>query len=288
MRALVLAYHSHHVLSARYAENDHVALAADLATLTRCGARIVGLRTLVRALVHPLAARLHRALRRGPLVALTFDDGPAYDHAPFVHPQAGPQPGFLPVLAAFRAGPLGARQPSLHATSFVIASPEARRVIERSFDPTVTYLGPGALRDDWWNDAIDSGLLDIANHSFDHLHPALAAVAHSQGARGDFAQVATAADAEAQIGRAQRLLLERTRGRAAPFFAFPFGHTNAFLVHGFLPAQGARLGLRAAFTTAGTPASAASDRWAVPRLVCGHHWTSSDELAALVDACRAP
>ena len=43
MKAVVLTYHSHHVLAPNYAENDHLALPVDLATITAAGWRIVPL-----------------------------------------------------------------------------------------------------------------------------------------------------------------------------------------------------------------------------------------------------
>jgi peptidoglycan/xylan/chitin deacetylase (PgdA/CDA1 family) len=269
------------VLGPTYAQNDHLALPVDLATVASAGGRIVSLTTLVDA----LAADPSDAAPIGDdatLVALTFDDGPAWDFEDFVHPALGPQRSFANILHDFRASAAGRTQREVTATSFVIASPEARRVMETTFDAEYTFLQQGALRDDWWSRAIDSGLLAIGNHSWDHLHPALDAVAHSRQARADFTQVTDAADADAQIRSAMAYVNAHTSGRAAPFFAFPFGHFNRFLLDDYLPGAGRAMGLRAAFTTEPEVIHGNESLWRLPRFTCGHHWRHPEELAAIL------
>ena len=279
-KGFVLAYHSHHVVGGDYARNDHAALAADLELITDLGCAIVPLGALVDAFFGPLEPDAGAR----PKVALTFDDGPIYDVEAFVHPQFGPQRGFLGIMRDFiaRCGPEA--QPGLSATSFVIASPEARAVIEATYDAAYTYVGPGAMTDAWWNDAIDDGCIAIANHSWDHLHPALPKVAHSRQARADFTQVLSETDAEAQIAAAGKFIAERTRGRNAPFFAYPFGQSNRFLAEEYLPRHAARLKLEAAFTDEPKPVTGKESRWRLPRYICGHHWKSADELAAILSS----
>jgi len=278
MKGFVLTYHSHHVVGPDYARNDHAALAVDLELLTRLGCRVVPLRALVEAFDGAQPGAID-----GPtLVALTFDDGPVYDVEPFVHPEFGPQRGFLGVMRDFLERGGVATQPDLAATSFVIASPEARAVIEATYDATYTYVGRGAMTDAWWNGAIDGGIIAIANHSWDHLHPALPRVAHSRQARADFTQVLSDEDAEAQIAAAGEFIARRTRYRSAPFFAYPFGQSNSFLADHYLPRNAARLGLEAAFTDEPKPVVRGANRWRLPRYICGHHWKSPDELAAVL------
>src|SRR6185437_10829502 len=176
MQRYVLAYHSHRVLGNDYADNDHVALATDLQLVHGVGGRIVSLDRIVDGL-HDRDEE--PAIDQGLQVALTFDDGAMYDAVDFEHPRFGPQRGFLNILRDF-AGIHGRdAQPELHATSFVIASPDARKRMESTYDPAHSYVGPGALDDDWWLPAIKTGLLAIASHSFDHLHHGLSKVAHS-------------------------------------------------------------------------------------------------------------
>jgi len=283
VKAVVLTYHSHRVQGSGYAQNDHVALAADLVTVTRTGGRIVSLATLVDAIERQKSGTAPPEAV-ATLVALTFDDGPEWDFADFVHPVLGPQRGFANVMQDFRQSDCGSAQPGLAATSFVIASPEARRVMESTFDAEYTFLTAGALNDDWWSPAIDTGLIAIANHSWDHLHPALESVAHSRQVRGDFGQVTDAADADAQIRAAMTYINTRTGGRAAPFFAYPFGHCNDYLADEYLPHDGRAMGLRAAFTTQPEVIDGAQSVWRLPRFTCGHHWRNPDELAAILTA----
>jgi peptidoglycan/xylan/chitin deacetylase (PgdA/CDA1 family) len=284
VKAIVLTYHSHRVQGPGYAQNDHAAFPVDLRTIARTGSRIVSLATLVDAIE---AHRSGVAATDGntTLVALTFDDGPVWDFADFAHPVLGHQRSFANAMQDFRATEFGTAQPELSATSFVIASPDARRVMESTFDAEYTYLEAGALRDDWWQEAIATGLIAIGNHSWDHLHPALESIAHSRQVRGDFAQVTDATDADAQIRAAMACINARTGGRAAPFFAYPFGHFNEFLLEEYLPREGNAMGLRAAFTTEPKIIDGSESLWRLPRFTCGHHWRSADALAKILSAC---
>jgi peptidoglycan/xylan/chitin deacetylase (PgdA/CDA1 family) len=275
MPAFVLTYHSHHVVGQDYALNDHVALPIDLELLTQEQFRIVPLQELVALVTtgRPIRERI---------AAVTFDDGPVYDVMDFEHPAFGFQKGFARIFEEFGRSRDGMNQPGLCATSFVIASPEARLVMERTADPMYTWLAPGSMSDDWWNAAIDRGHLSIGNHSWDHLHPALPVVAHSRQVRADFAAVSSIEDADAQIASAMTYIAAHTRGRAAPFFAYPFGHYNDFLTQQYFPDQGKKLGIDAAFSADPRPILGGESRWCLPRYVCGHHWKSPGDLRALL------
>jgi peptidoglycan/xylan/chitin deacetylase (PgdA/CDA1 family) len=282
VKAFVLTYHSHHVQGPGYALNDHIALPVDLHTIAAAGARIVPLGTLVDAIEAHASASAgtdHRTL-----VALTFDDGPVWDFADFVHPVLGYQRSFANVMQDFLATPAGRTQSELAATSFVIASKEARRVMETTFDAEYTFLREGALDDAWWPMAVATGLIAIGNHSWDHLHPALDSVAHSRQARGDFTEVTDTADADAQIRDAMAQINARTGGQAAPFFAYPFGHVNDFLQGDYLPREGRAMGLRAAFTTEPKAIDGSESVWRLPRFTCGHHWRNPEALAEILTA----
>lgn len=270
MPLAILAYHSHHVVGPGYDANDHVAFAQDLDALTDAGWRIVPLAELVRLHVAGGA----RADER--IVALTFDDGPLYDVEDVEHPRYGTQRSFDGAMRDFKARRPG-EQPGLHATAFVIASPEARRTMEAHADPAYTWLAPGSLGEAWWSPAIDGGRFDIANHSWDHLHPALPRVAHSRDARADFTQVDSIADADAQVRAAARYIDGVTGGRAAPFFAYPFGHHNDFLAREYLPSLGAAC--IAAVTTEPRLVAPGDSPFLLPRFVCGAHWRTPEALA---------
>lgn len=281
MKAVVLTYHSHRILGTDYARNDHVALPVDLDTIARSGSRLVSLATLVDAIE---AHQAGSALPGGdvPLVALTFDDGPEWDYIDFVHPVFGPQRSFANAMRDFVQTDRGARQGTFSATSFVIASPAARSTMESTFDAEYTYLEAGAMNDSWWAPATASGLIGIGNHSWDHLHPALPTVAHSRQVRGDFTQVTDRVDADAQIRNAMAYINQRTTGQAAPFFAYPYGHSNDFLADAYLPREGRGMGLRAAFTTEPATVDGSQSVWRLPRFTCGHHWRSPEQLAAIL------
>ena len=273
MRAVVLTYHSHNIAGAAYGSNDHVALASDLRAIARCGARIVPLERIVEALLEGLPGD-------GIEVGLTFDDGPCFDYADFDHRAFGPQRSFLNILRDFRAEAGSGAQPDLHATSFVIASPEARRAMERADECGYADI-PGWLADTWWNDAIDSGLMAIGNHSWDHVHHAVERVAVCTDARDDFSRVETYDDADREIRQAAAYIRSRTRGRCR-FFAYPFGHVNRYLAEDYLPGRRSEHGMAAAFAVEGRAIAPGDSIWRIPRLVCGHDWRSPDALEALV------
>ena len=275
-KMLVLTYHSHHVVADEYEFNDHIAFARDLELLNAAGVEIVSLSSFVNAWTN--AVRDSRGVQdSAPLVALTFDDGPIYDVADFVHPEFGHQRSFLNAMREFRARHGAAVQPGLHATSFVIASPEARRLMETTFDAEYTYLDAGSMNDTWWSPAIDTGFIGIANHSWDHVHPAVPAVARPRAVRADFRQVMTIGDADAQISTAARFIAAKTNDRALPFFAYPFGHYNDFLVDQYLPHL-AEPRVRAAFSAEPRPLARNDSPWCLPRYVCGHNWKASEQL----------
>jgi peptidoglycan/xylan/chitin deacetylase (PgdA/CDA1 family) len=274
MKMFVLAYHSHNISGSEYATNDHVAFASDLETLARAGAQAVPLETIVETMRSgkpPVEA--------STLVGLTFDDGPRFDFADFEHPRFGPQRGFLNIMRDFQRDHPGG-QPHLNATSFVIASPAARTAMERSEDCGYTYLERW-LGDDWWSAAADTGLLSIGNHSWDHVHHAVEPIAIRGEVRDNFELVNNYGDADSEIRRAGDYINARVGGRCR-MFAFPFGHTNDYLVRDYLPFRRDEHGMEAAFGTGGRAVRADDSIWNIPRAVCGHDWKSPAGLEALL------
>ncbi|MEO8345850.1 MAG: polysaccharide deacetylase family protein [Betaproteobacteria bacterium] len=285
MPSLILTYHSHHMAGLDYASNDHVALRTDLPLLGDAGYRIVSLAELVdRFRAEQSSGSTNSHDER--IVAITFDDGPEYDAVDHVHPTLGMQRSFLSLMQDFARTPAGNAQPDLCATSFVIACPAARKVMEDVTTPEsgAYYLHAGAMNDRWWSEAIDSGLFAIANHSWDHLHPALPRTAHSRQAKADFTQVDNRADANAQILAAARYIDEKTGGRASPFFAYPFGQYNRFLVDDYFPGNHSGAGIKAAVTVDGRPLHVTDSIWTLPRYSCGYNWTSPVDLTQLLNA----
>lgn len=268
----VLTYHALNIAGNEYAGNDHVAFASDLELVTTLGWKIAPLHRIVDAFLGGTAPMPAKTL------AVTLDDATDFDFRDLPHPTAGLQRSMLNIMRDFAAAQPGA-QPDLHATSFAIASPEAREAMDR-----VCILGRGWMSDAWWADAVKSGLIGIANHSWDHTHEAVERVAQRNQEKGNFFCIDTEADADAQIRAAARFIESRAPSPSTALFGYPYGHVNDFLSRDYLPRQAASITpfVKAAFGTEAGRISSASDRWNLPRFVCGWHWKSSEELAKLL------
>jgi len=270
----VLCYHSQILSGNDYAGNGHVALAADLETLHTAGVRIVP------------AARVAAWLRdehcwpdAAPRVALTFDDGSLLDFADVEHPGFGRQRGFVGILDDFRARHGAAAQPQLHATSFVIASDEARAQMDRN-----CLYGLGWMGSEWWREAEAGGLLEIGNHSWNHNNPACA---ERDDDRGRFDHVADAEACRRQVADAGRAIAAIT-GRRSRLFAYPYGDPSEYLRKRYLPERPDEHGLCAAFDTRGRPVKRNDSPWAIPRLVHGADWRSPAQFESLLaELCAA-
>lgn len=274
MRAVVLAYHSHNIFGDSYSENDHVALRTDLETMHKAGFRLVALDEIVRLLIE------RQIDGGGPLaVGISFDDGPVFDVEDFCHPRFGMQKSFGRVLTEFMEGIGQAWRPTFRATSFVIASPKARSAMERSEDCGYPYLSQW-LRDSWWKDA-PAHFIEVGNHSWDHVHHAVPELAAAVLRRDDFSLIRDYVSANAEIRRATDLITS-TSGRSCKFFAYPFGHTNEYLINEYFPERRFEHGMCAAFGATGGMVSSTDTVWNIPRMVCGHHWRSPEQLIELL------
>ena len=163
MKAAILTYHSQNIAGSETGNNDHQALAADLDVMHAAGCQFISLSTLVNGIFAGASLATDR-----PLVCLTFDDGCDYDVRILEFPPHGSQTGFLQIMEDFAGRPGSEAQTGLHATSFVIASPQARQVIDNK-----ALFGKGHMSDDWWRMADRHPLLAIGNHGWDHNHPDL-------------------------------------------------------------------------------------------------------------------
>ncbi len=267
----ILTYHSLNTRGSSYADNDHVALESDLALIKSMGFRVERLSTLV---TYFLEGRLSdRAVDR--MCALTFDDGVLHDFADFYHPHRGLLKSFARLLAEASEASLPGWE-RVPATAFVIASPEARAILD-----VECIAGRDQWHDHWWQEAIDRCDFDIGNHSWNHTHPALREVADIPGMAGNFFCIDTKERARDQILRAEDYLEHKLGDNRSRLFAYPYGHVNDYLRETFFPDQGDRF--RAAFSTAGDYFTAESDRWAIPRFVCGEHWQSQERLERILD-----
>jgi hypothetical protein len=264
----IICYHSCRA-GHDYASDDHLALAADLRPSHRLGHRIVPLHWGVESLLG----------EREPLsncVALTCDDGVSLDWQDAVHPTFGWRQSFANILSEF-SDEVGAAQPNVEMTSFVIASPEARKELE------VTCLaGLPWWSDDWWHEADASGWLRIENHSWDHVHPGTTRVAQKDQIKGDFSLVESFDDCEKQVAHAGAFIEKRTLRRPR-YFAYPYGQASAYLRETYLPERGASYGLRAAFSIDHGFVTAESNRWFLPRFTHGApDVTAPDEFEAIL------
>lgn len=260
-RIHVLCYHSNNVNGNDYSNNDHLALTEDLRLL-----RAEGLTVL------PLSIAVDRWLSghapNQPVVALTCDDGSWFDWHDIEHPTLGHQPSFRHIIERERVF-----QPGLQMTSFVIASPDARRRLDQT-----CLAGLGWWGDDWWSAAEAGGVLAIENHSWDHHHDTLAPLqSFPELQRGSFRGVGDRTIADYQIRQAQNYL-NRFRNNRPALFAYPYGECNDYLTEEYFPRFAADLGIVAAFTTEPAPMTRQSSRWRLPRYVCGWHWKSSADL----------
>jgi peptidoglycan/xylan/chitin deacetylase (PgdA/CDA1 family) len=269
LKAAILVYHSQNIAGNETRNNDHVALAADLEALHAAGCRLVSLATLIDAVFAddpPVA--------EAPVVCLTFDDGCDYDVRTLEFPGYGMQPGLLQIMEEFVKRHGNTAQPGLHATSFVIASPEARHLIDSK-----SLFGSGHMSDDWWRMADAHPMMAIGNHGWDHNHPDLE---EEHYPRGGFEQVNSLEDCRLQVVRAAEFIEQKT-GRRPRFFAYPFGESSEYIRTEYFPMKGEEHGCLAALGTDPGMVSAQSDLWNLPRFVCGRDWSTPSELLAALD-----
>ena len=272
MQVPILCYHSCNAGDG-YSSDDHIALAADLRTIRRLEFQIVPLDWIVQALLG----------ERGPLqasVALTCDDGVDLDWIDADHPTYGRRRSFANILRDF-AEEAGACDPPLEMTSFVIASPVARRELALA-----CLGGLDWWNDTWWRSADESGTMKIESHSYDHVHPLAGSVAQRDQRKGDFTLVDTFEDCEAQVAGASAYIAGRI-GRAPRHFAYPYGQASDYLRRTYLPERGPAIGLRAAFSIEHACVSEQSDRWFLPRFTHGAaDMSTPEDLERILEDCR--
>ncbi len=270
LKAAILTYHSQNIAGDETANNDHKALAADLNAIHGAGCHFVSLRSLVNCLFN--GGLIGKGGETGQaVVCLTFDDGCDFDVRSLEFSGFGFQQGFLSILEEFVQQHGKQAQPELHATSFVIASPEARQIIDRD-----SLFGQGHMSDDWWSAAACHPLLEIGNHGWDHNHPDLA---DEHYPRGGFTVIETIEHCRQQVVQASAFIRDKT-GQWPQFFAYPFGESSDFIRDEFFPQYGAEHRCLAALGTRPGLVSAQSNRWDLPRFVCGRDWSSPAELLA--------
>jgi len=271
MRVPVLTYHAVNIAGNDYNGNDHVAFASDLRLIDDMGLRIVPAGWLVDEMMGAAKRDLTNA------VVLTCDDGSHFDYFDLDHPSHGRQRSLYNAMADFADERGADAQPNLHLTCFVIASPEAREHIDRG-----CLAGAGWMGEEWWKPALQSGRIGIENHSLDHNHTAIPLPGIAGMERGSFFPVDTRERADAEIADAARYIDAAIAPNRTTLFCYPFGQSNAYLREEYFPRHTETHRMRAAFGDGAAPVTMQSDRWNVPRYICGWHWHSPDELRAIL------
>ncbi len=271
MHVPILAYHAVNIAGNDYATNDHVAFAADLRLIDDLGLRIVPVHWLVDQLLGVADRDLSRC------VALSCDDGSDFDWFDLDHPTHGQQRSLHNCMGDFIAERGAGAQPDLHLTSFVIASPEAREHIDR-----VCLVGRGWMSERWWRTALDSGRMAIENHSWDHNHAAIALPGIAGMQRGSFHAVDNRERADAEIAAAARYIDEAITPHRTSLFCYPYSHVNDYLRTEYFPQHENVHRMRAAFGDGAAAMTTVSDRWNLPRYICGWHWKSPQELRGIL------
>lgn len=274
MRVPILTYPTLAIGGVAYADNPLVAFAADLQAVTEAGFRIRPVRDIVDAWLAEDAAALR------DVVGLCLDDGSDFDARDLDHPTAGRQRSALHAMEDFRRASPG-EQPGLHATSFVVASPQARAALDKA-----CMVGSGWWSDTWWDEALASGLMHIGNHSWDHNHEALPEELSPVRRRGTFHAIDRKDLADHEIAQSARLLRARADNPGLGLFAYPYGEAPPYLTHANLPREAESLGLVAAFTDRFGYLEATSDRWLIPRFVWGRDWRSTADLQSILREAR--
>ena len=245
-----------------YDSNDRVAFAADLEAIRSLAFSILALRTLFDWFL----AGDEERLSRGKFVVITMDDGSNLDFLDF-----GAFRSMNSMLRDFvlrRGSAVGERH---LATSFVVASPDARRL--------------GKARDFWWRACVNESLIGIESHSWDHCAPNVHPVAQKDQIKGTFRHVETYEDADVQFRKA-REYIESVTHSDCRYFAYPWGQRNAYLIGQYLPLFQDEHKYLGCVTTDGDCVTSRSSRCEMPRFVCREHWRSPAQLEQILCASQ--
>lgn len=266
----VLAYHSANISGNDYHTNDHIALFHDLETLNQLGYQIIPAKWLVDWLAG------HRFLdQTGRYVVLTFDDGVSLDFHDWEHPEYGMQQSLFNILKRF-ASQYSELQPHVHASSFVIASKQARQNIQEN-----ALEGHPLLGDDWWAAAEKTQLLSIENHSWDHNHSDCEKTPQKSGITGCFDVIDSYEECDQEIRQASEYIGHATEKNSF-LFAYPWGQYSEYTASEYFPNFQNQHCVKAAFTTEPELTHSQTNKWLIPRYVCGEHWQSTKEFIDII------
>ena len=265
----VLTYHPEYPPGSTYETSNLIAFREDLRLLDRLGFQIVPLSWVVEWVLGGRDVPPQS-------VALTLDDGVDSTYLESSGPDGNPRSSFVQALREFQAEVGRERQPHLHMTVFVIASPRARTEI--SPDPAV-------LHDSWWREAQESHLVDIGNHSWDHDHPDVQVRCDEGPPQHGFRSIDTYAEAVCEVAYAA-ISIHRIIGNWPTLFAYPYGESSRYLREEYFPQFPEQHRTQAAFGTDAMPVTRDSPRWNLPRYVYGANWQTPMELQQILSAVR--
>ena len=169
------------------------------------------------------------------------------------------------------------RNSNTHITLFAIASVRAREQIGAE-----TLGNDSFMTNSWWREADQSPWAAIENHGWDHCHPA---VSEPVGGAGTFSGVSDFESCNQQVNIAADSIAAIT-GRRPDLLAYPYGESSDFLRNTYLPEYENEHGMRAAVSTTPDYASLKSNRWDIPRFICGRDWNSPEGFQQILDQAK--
>jgi len=268
MKIPVLTYHANNITGNEYQTNDLVALKQDLRLFDELDMTIISSHILVQWLKQEI--NLDKSKN---YLVLTFDDGTELDFWDWQHPYQGFQKSAYTLMKEFQT----ATRRYIHATSFVIASPEVRATLEKT-----CLAGHKIWGDAWWQEAENSSIMSIENHSWDHVHETIEHVYQKDNIKGDFSVIDTQEEAKQQIVEASKYINSKIKNKSVSLFAYPYGDINDFLTENFL--QNHENGIAGAFTCVPQHTYQDTHRWKIPRYVCGADWKNINELRTILQS----
>ena len=100
--------------------------------------------------------------------------------------------------------------------------------------------------------------------------------------RGSFFEVNNYARANAEVAAATRYINARIAPHHTRIFCYPFGHVSDYLRVEYLPRFGHEHHMDAAMGDGAEAVTKDSDRWNLPRYICGWHWKSPEALREIL------
>jgi len=244
----VLTYHSQNIAGNDYATNDRQALASDIQAISQAGLQVISLANFVDWLI----GILPEAFARNSVV-LTSDDAPIFDYEKVKYRNFGLQ---TPTRSILRHSKAHISADALGDDSFMTNS--------------------------WWRQADQSPWAAIENHGWDHCHPAVSAPV---GGAGTFFGVSDYESCDQQVNKAADSIAAIT-GRRPDLLAYPNGESSDYLGNAYLPEYENEHGMRAAVSTTPDYASRDSNRWDIPRFMCGRDWNSPEGFQQILDQAK--